>query len=317
MRAVSEVSVIVPARDAAATLPATLDALSGQTLAPDRFEVIVVDDASLDGTAALARAAGARVVGASGEGPAAARNAGARTARGEILAFTDADCAPSAGWLEAGLEALRAADLVQGAVRPTPGAAVGPFDRTLWVEGEHGLYESANLLVRREAFAALGGFESWLRPRRGIELGEDTLLGWSARRAGLRVAFAPEAVVHHAVLHRGAAGYVAERMRLRAFPSLVARIPELRDRLAYRRFFLSRRSAAFDLALSGTALAALTRRWPLALAAAAPYAALLAADARRWNAGLAPRVVVAGLAADTVAATVLARGSLEAKLLLL
>jgi len=313
---VSEVSVIVPARDAAATLPATLDALAGQTLAPDRFEVIVVDDASLDGTAALARAAGARVVGASGEGPAAARNAGARTARGEILAFTDADCAPSAGWLEAGLEALRAADLVQGVVRPTPGAAVGPFDRTLWVEGEHGLYESANLLVRREAFAALGGFESWLRPRCGIELGEDTLLGWSARRAGLRVAFAPEAVVHHAVLHRGAAGYVAERMRLRAFPSLVARIPELRDRLAYRRFFLGRRSAAFDLALGGGLAACVCRR-PFPLAAAAPYAALLVADARRWGWGLSGRVALVGLAADAVTAAALARGSVEARTLLL
>ena len=311
-----EVSVIIPARDAAATLPATLDALAGQGLPRDRFEVIVVDDASGDRTAACAGEAGARVLSASGQGPAAARNAGARAAGGDVLAFTDADCVPSAGWLRAGLEAIERADLVQGAVVPPPGAAPGPFDRTLWVRTELGLYESANLLVRREVFDRLGGFESWLRPRRGIELGEDTLLGWSARRSGARVAFAPEAVVYHAVRARRATGYVADRSRLRSFPALVGRIPELRDQLAYRRFFLSRRSAAFDLALAGV-LAALVRRRPLSLAAAAPYAALLASDARRWGARLGPRVAVAGLAADTVGAAALARGSLEARTLLL
>jgi len=312
---VPEVSVIVPARDATATLQSTLDALAGQSLAPDRFEVIVVDDASIDGTAALAREAGARVLSASGKGPAAARNAGARVASGEILAFTDADCAPAAGWLEAALEALREADLVQGAVRPPPGAAPGPFDRTLWVQAEHGLYESANLFVRREVFDRLGGFESWLRPRRGIELGEDTLLGWSAHRAGARVAFAPEAVVHHAVHPRSAADYVAERARLRYFPALVARIPELRDQFAYRRFFLS---AAFDLALVGLLVAlACRRRRPLALTLVAPYAAVLASDARRWGVRLGPRVALAGVAADGVGAAALACGSVEARMMLL
>src|SRR5204863_903204 len=111
--AVAEVSVIVPARDAAATLGRALAALGAQEGAPD-FEVIVVDDGSRDGTAQLAERAGARTVRAAGDGPARARNAGAAAASGAVLAFTDADCYPTPGWLAAALRALDGADLVQG-----------------------------------------------------------------------------------------------------------------------------------------------------------------------------------------------------------
>jgi hypothetical protein len=115
---------------------------------------------------------------------------------------------------------------VQGAVRADPDAERGPFDRTLWVTDAWGLFESANLFVSRAAFARLGGFEGWLGQATAKELAEDTWLGWRARRAGMRTAFAPDALVHHAVFARGARGYVAERVRLRFFPALARRIPE-------------------------------------------------------------------------------------------
>ena len=60
-------------------------------------------------------------------------------------------------------------------------------------------------------------------------MAEDVWLGWRARRAGLATGFASAAVVHHAVFPRSAGEYVAERRRLRHFPALVRRIPELRD----------------------------------------------------------------------------------------
>ena len=101
------ISVIVPARDAAGTLPDTLDALAGQTFA-DPFEVIVVDDGSADATVALAERSRRvdHVIRADGRGPAHARNAGGRLARAQRLAFLDADCRPAAGWLRAGHDAL-------------------------------------------------------------------------------------------------------------------------------------------------------------------------------------------------------------------
>ena len=307
-----DASVIIPARDAAATLPATLAALAGQRAAAS-FEVVVVDDGSRDATASIARAAGApvRVVAGAGEGPAAARNRGAAVAAGAALAFTDADCAPEPGWLAALLAALEAADLVQGRVLPAPGSARGPFDRTISVTAEHGLYETANLGIRRDWFERLGGFESILRPRGGKELGEDVWLGWRARRAGARTAFCAEAVVHHAVFPRGPAGYVGERARLRFFGPLVRQVPELREAFLYRRVFLSRRSAEFDLALTAVAAAALTRR-PWLLAGALPYARTLRAEARHWPEHGPLRVGAVQLAADAVGAGALAAGSLRA-----
>ena len=273
-----EVSVVIPARDAGATLPATLSALDAQQGAPT-YEVIVIDDAA-------------------GEGPAAARNRGAARATGRLLAFTDADCEPEPGWLAALAAAARDADVVQG--RVVPAGPVGPFDRTISVEVMHGLFETANLAIRRDLFERLGGFESILRPRRGKELGEDVWLGWRARRAGARVEFCPEAVVRHAVFPRSGAEYVAERARLRHFPALVARVPELRDAFLHRGVFLSARTARFDLALAGVAAAAATRRpWPLV--AALPYARRVRADGSgAW-----------GVAADTVGAAALAAGSVR------
>jgi len=306
------VTVVVPARDAAPTLPALLDALAALVL-PDGtgLQVVLADDGSTDGTAALAAAhpLGVRVVAGSGRGPAAARNAAVAHADGEVLAFTDADCAPTPGWLVAGLAALDAgADLVQGAVQPPPDVHVGPFDRTVRVGQPTQLYETANLLVRRELFDRLGGFESWLGTATAKELGEDAWLGWRAVRAGARTTFAADALVHHAVFPGTPRSFVGERARLRFFPALVGRIPELRDAFCYRRVFLTRRTALFDLAVVGVLGAAVTRRrWPLLTVL--PYARLVWRLARVWGARRGPVVAAANVAADAVGAASLAAGS--------
>jgi glycosyltransferase involved in cell wall biosynthesis len=306
------VTVIVPARDAAATIGRTLAGLEAQRGAGD-FEVLVVDDGSRDATAELARRSPvvSEVLDGGGGGPARARNAGAARARGERLAFLDSDCEPTPGWLEAGTGALDAAELVQGQVLPAPDAPLGPFDRTLWVTGAWGLFESANLFVRGETFEEVGGFESWLRPRRGIELGEDVWLGWRVRRAGGRTGYCAAALVHHEVFPRDARAYVAERARLRFFPAMAARIPELREEFFWRRLFLNRRSALFDLALAGTALAA-GRRRPAALLLALPYARELRRHAMRGD-GAWPEVAAADAAADAVGAAALAAGSVRSR----
>lgn len=314
------ISIIVPARDAAATLGATLDALAVQDLG-EPFEVVVADDASRDDTAALAEAHDVvtRVVRLRAPaGPGAARNAAVAAAGGALLAFTDADCVPAAGWLAAGTAALVAADLVQGAVVPDPAAPAGPFDRSVSVERLSGLFETASLFVRREAFEAAGGFEPWLRPR-GKELGEDVWLGWRVQRAGGRAAFAPAAVVAHAVLPRGAGAHVAERARTRFFPMMASRIPELREAFLHRRLFLTRRSAAFDLALAGLMVAARGGRVPKAAAAlaAVPYLRLVAGRARPWGLRRGAVVAAVDVAADAVTLAALAAGSVRARTLVL
>ena len=96
-----KVSVIVPVKDMAKTVDACLKALlSQQSVRYDHeYEVIVVDDGSSDQSAEVSRRLGVRVHQQENAGPAAARNAGARLARGIILAFTDADCVPDPQWV--------------------------------------------------------------------------------------------------------------------------------------------------------------------------------------------------------------------------
>jgi glycosyltransferase involved in cell wall biosynthesis len=324
---VTDISVIVPVRDAAPLLARCLAALGAQDYDGD-FEVIVVDDGSTDSSAAVAEGATVRprvVRLAGGAGPGVARAVGAAEARAPLLAFTDADCEPVPGWLRAGRLALEQADLVQGRTLPPEGAEVGPYDRQLAVVAEWGLYESANLFVRREVYERAGGFDEGfeapaetfsLGRRRGVaeskHMGEDVSFGWRARRAGARTAFCDEALVHHAVFPRDAAGFIAERRRVRHFPAIARHVPELRDAFFWRRWFLSQRTAAFDAALAGAALAA-WRRSPLPLAAALPYARHLAGDWRQWGPRRGLRVAAVHAAADAVGFVSLVRGSLRSR----
>jgi glycosyltransferase involved in cell wall biosynthesis len=310
------VSVIVPAHNAAETLGAALDALAAQDTESE-FEVIVVDDGSSDETVAVAEASPLhpRVVREHGVGPGPARNAGVAASSGAMLAFTDADCVPTPGWLTAGVAALADAELVQGAVHADPGAALGPFDRTVWVTREGGLYECASLFVRRTTFDRVGGFEDWLVAELGKPLAEDAWLGWRVRRSGAPTTFAAAALVHHAVFPRGAIGYAAERARLVYFPAIAHKMPELRRTLFYGRIFLTRRSAAFDAALAGVAAAAIVGS-PLPAIAALPWLVIAGGEAVRWR-RLAPLAALGAAAADVVGFTALAIGSVRARTLLI
>jgi glycosyltransferase involved in cell wall biosynthesis len=302
------VSVIITAWNAAATVERTLQALAVQDIG-EPYEVVVVDNGSDDGTAAVVgRSPGPvrliqRAHGLAGE----ARNTAAAQATGQLLAFTDADCFPEPGWLAAGVRAAESADLVQGLVRPDPTRAMAPFDRSLWVEDDRGLYQTANLFLPRALFERLGGFEEVFDDPAARAFGEDVWLGWRARRGGARAAFCADAVVNHAVLPRGPADYVRERRRLGQFAGLARRVPELRESFFFQRLFLSGRTAAFDAALAGLALAGWRRSWLPALAAA-PYAraiALRALQSGVW----APVVAPVEVAADAVGLISLLEGS--------
>jgi glycosyltransferase involved in cell wall biosynthesis len=111
------VSVVVPTRDRPASLSRCLAALAAQTVS-DGLEAIVVDDGSTEPAAIVAatrRHGFVRLIRVDQGGPAAARNAGARNARGECICFTDDDCEPAAGWAEALSRAIGAgADAAAG-----------------------------------------------------------------------------------------------------------------------------------------------------------------------------------------------------------
>jgi glycosyltransferase involved in cell wall biosynthesis len=313
---VPDVSVVVPSHGAARSLASLVDGLTAQTLAAERFEVIVVDTGADGSWRVLERALGnphfRRVRGPLSGGPAAKRNAGARVARGGLLAFVDADCVPTPGWLEAGLRAAAGgADVVQGRTEPPDWGEWSPFAHTLTVGRDVGLHETCNIFYRRALFERLGGFRLSYYRRYGVPFGEDAELGWRARRAGARYVFASSAVVHHPVGPVDMRRHLREQWLARAFPVLVRDVPELRDTLFYRRLFLSSRSAAFAAAVMGLALSRASRAGGLL---ALPYLGRLRADLPTLRAPVETgREAVRWLVSDATLAAALWHASIRAR----
>lgn len=311
------VSVVVPVFNAVATVGRTLSALRAQTVGSDDFEVLVVDGNSTDGTLELLAAAqpDIRVLHNPQREPASGRNLGVSHARADVIAFTDADCEPDPGWLAGGLQAVARTAIVQGRVMPQ--GPQGPFDRSLAVTSEYGLYETANLFVRREVFDEVGGFEPvpGLSLDDGSHFGEDVWFVWRAKRLGFTTAFADAAVVRHAVVRRGIAAALSETNRRRYFPHLVRLVPELRQAFLHRRWFLSPRTMRFDAALAGIALT--IAGFEPALLLAAPYCRECLEEALAQPPRSRLRVLAGRLADDGVGFASLVSGSLSASTLVI
>ncbi len=138
---------------------------------------------------------------------------------------------------------------------------------------------------------------------------------WRVIRTGARTAFASDAIVRHAVFPGTWIDLVRERMRLRYFPPLVKLVPELRRHLNGR-WFLSKGTANYDLALASLVVAAWRGR-SLPLLGSLPYAVSTYQYARLWGRRRTPLVCLALLASDTVGAAALAAGSVRARTVVL
>ncbi|MCU0251238.1 MAG: glycosyltransferase family 2 protein [Vicinamibacterales bacterium] len=114
-------TVVVPVHNTAEHLERCMAALRAQDYPRDQFEILMVDNNSTDGSAGiLGRADGVRALAEPKQGSYAARNRAVREAGGDVLAFTDSDCAPAAGWLRAIERAFEAprVNVVLGCRRP-------------------------------------------------------------------------------------------------------------------------------------------------------------------------------------------------------
>jgi colanic acid/amylovoran biosynthesis glycosyltransferase len=204
------VSVVMPFLGSAEEARSALAALATLDLGPTD-EVIVADNSPVAVVAAVAGRAGhpgLRVVRADAErSPYYARNVGAEHASGEWLLFTDADCRPAPSLVDDFFREPVAADTGALAGRIVPAAEQeAPMARWARSRGvlsqEHAIdlpggpaAATANLLVRRNAWAQVGGFQE------GTGLaGTDHEFCWRVADAGWRIEFRPEAVVEH--LHR-------------------------------------------------------------------------------------------------------------------
>jgi GT2 family glycosyltransferase len=202
-------SVVIPTHNRPRQLRRCLAALAALDYPRERFEVIVVDDASPTRLNPLVDAVQDRVRARlvrqqRNAGPAAARNAGAAHADGELIAFTDDDCAVDPGWLRAFAHAIAARpDSLHG------GRVVNALRNNFFAEtsqlihdtGHHHFnvdpadatfFASNNMACAKSALRSAGGFDEAFRASEDRELCDR----W--RRRGGKLAFVPDALIHHA-----------------------------------------------------------------------------------------------------------------------
>lgn len=186
-------SFIVPAYNEEAELPETLAAIRrAADLSAQPYEIIVVDDASTDRTRLIAEEAEVRVLSGNHRQIAAARNAGARAARGDVLFFVDADTRISAAHVGGALHALEFG-CAGGSARVQVDGRI-PIWAQISLALFSFLYFSANLGVgaflftRRETFEAVGGFDEQ------YFAGEETCFSIALKRQG-RFVILPEPIL--------------------------------------------------------------------------------------------------------------------------
>jgi glycosyltransferase involved in cell wall biosynthesis len=159
------ISFIVPAYNEEVMIGATVRALQAAAGAMDvRYEVIVVDDASTDRTADIARASGAAVVRANLRQISAVRNAGARAARGDLLIFVDADTLVPEETLRQTLSVIESGAAGGGARVSMDAHGTSRWMKALanfmcWILFRLGYAGGCYVFARREAFDAVGGFD--------------------------------------------------------------------------------------------------------------------------------------------------------------
>lgn len=197
-------SVIVCTRNGRDRIGHCLEAVRNLAAAGG-FETIVVDNGSVDGTADFVREyfSWVKLLELDSCGLSAARNAGAEVAIGEIMAFTDDDCAPDHEWLVRLARVFadpRFAAVGGPNLPPKPrnwheavvAAAPGAPSHVMLDDEEAEHLPGCNLAVTKAAFNVIGGFDPIFRTA-----GDDVDFCWRLRAAGFRLGFAPGAFVWH------------------------------------------------------------------------------------------------------------------------
>lgn len=199
------ISVIIPVWNSAALLRRCLEALARQTLGPDCFEIIVVDNGSSDDSAAVANSfPGVVLLSEPRPGSYAARNRGLARARGDFIAFTDADCVPAPDWLEQALAAARrhpGAGVLAGRIElfeegESEGPAFTDYERLFSFPQSHaarGNCATANWMSPCAVFEQLGGFDEALKS------GGDRQMALRIKGTGMPLVHVPEMIVRHPV----------------------------------------------------------------------------------------------------------------------
>lgn len=196
-----QVSVIVPAYNAATTITDCVHALKTQQV-DFPYEIIVVDDASADDTGALAAAAGADVIlHENRRGAAASRNSGIAKAKGRLICFTDADCTPAPDWIQKIIKPFEVEEIVgcKGIYATKQKEVVARFVQIEYEDKYDLLHKQTRIDFidtysagyRRSVLIANDGFDE------DFTYLEDQELSFRLATRGYAMVFQPEALVYH------------------------------------------------------------------------------------------------------------------------
>ena len=259
--------MVIPTARRETRLAFALEALAAQTLARERFEVVVVREDFPGPKAGAPEGLSVRFVAvAPGMGASANRNAGWRATDAPLVAFTDDDCRPDPEWLERLVEKAgrNPGAILQGATVPDPDelARLHGLAVTQSILGPSPWYQTCNIAYPRALLEELGGFDE------RFDGGEDADLGLRAVESGATREFVDGACVRHAVHSQHLWQAVRDHRRWHSIALVIAEHPAQRKELELGLFW---RKGHSRVLLAATGLLIRRRHPLLGLAATLPY----------------------------------------------
>lgn len=195
-------SVVIAAYNAKATIAQCIEAVLQQSVPRSQFEVIIVDDGSTDDTRKMIASRDVKILCQPHRGVGAARNLGVEQAQGEIILFTDADCAPAHDWVETLIQPFHDSEIsgAKGVYKTYQSEVIARFAQ-LEYEDKYDKMKKEKYIdfvdtycaaYRKSIFSKDGGFDPAFR-----RSGEDIEFSYRLAERGYKMVFIPQAIVYH------------------------------------------------------------------------------------------------------------------------
>jgi glycosyltransferase involved in cell wall biosynthesis len=206
-----KVSIVIPTYNRKELLRKTLESLFDQTYPKDKYEIIVCDDGSSDGTEEMVKEQMKKApcvlkyYKQKNKGAAAARNLGIKYATNEIIGFTDDDCCVTSTWIENAIKYLEKNKNICGVVGKILPL---PYNKKFFykahmveVTKENGSYCTGNIFYNKKPLLTVGGFDT------EFKFFEDIELAWRLKENNYDIHYNENILVYHAVRYRSVLDY--------------------------------------------------------------------------------------------------------------